>query len=117
MFRVESFTDAEWDAALVRHAEHERKQRRELHAVIGEFRQLDNGADWQRVYVDSTRVGRERHRVVVAGSLRGVLVSCDCEAHTYGKLCWHIALALFELDVWGATRSTYLAARQLAHVE
>lgn len=110
MRRVEHFTTEAYERALERHETTQRKAGRPLYCVIGATRQADNGADWSECFVDSGTRNDLRHRVVIIGSRRGVMFACDCEGHQYGRLCWHVAYALDELDLWGVTLN--LPARQ-----
>jgi hypothetical protein len=104
MMRVETFDGSAWDAARERGASAETKSGRDLLVVIGRSKQHANGADWIECFVDSGSRVELRHRVVIAGARSGVAFTCDCEAHQYGRLCWHVARALDELDLGALTR-------------
>lgn len=100
MLRLDLFDADTWERALERGALTSHKVGRELAAVIGASKHLSNGADWYECYVDSASEPGKRHRVVLAGTAAGVSFACDCEGHQHGRLCWHAARALDELELW-----------------
>lgn len=100
MRRLDLFSADDWYQALERRSAHERKYGRPLHGVIGASKTLPNGADWYECLVDSAMTPGLRHRVTIAGTGAGVTFACDCLGHQHGRLCWHAAVALHELELW-----------------